>query len=429
MSSLRIYFTDKWRDPTSPCEWALCDDSGTLLQTGHDPLANLPKGHECIAILAPDRVLSIASTLPPGLKRRSQAALPFIAEEYTLTEPDNNHVVPGKMLDDGRTALAVVDKTWLSRIIEACRNAKITLRRVIPETFMPPLEAGGWTMIWDGKSGFLRTGVTSGLALDSNDHAMPLGLQLQLRTATLPQKIMVSFPQSTSSHIPQGDNEGTMSATQQLPAWHNLSVPLVSGAAWDWRSASIPPEALNMLWGELAPSIRLKEWWPSMRPVALLLLALFLIEAIGTNIEWAMLTQERKTLTDSMQRSFRSAFGEGSALVNAPLQMQRNLAEIRHAAGLPDEGDFLPLINLAAVRLNELPAGSVRNLHYETGRLDVDIKLARNEDFHKLQSALQKSGLNVRMGELQNSGDSVQSRLTLMSGNTPFNGTFTGSKP
>lgn len=184
-----------------------------------------------------------------------------------------------------------------------------------------------------------------------------------------------------------------------------------------------------MLWGELAPSIRLKEWWPSMRPVALLLLALFLIEAIGTNIEWAMLTQERKTLTDSMQRSFRSAFGEGSALVNAPLQMQRNLAEIRHAAGLPDEGDFLPLINLAAVRLNELPAGSVRNLHYETGRLDVDIKLARNEDFHKLQSALQKSGLNVRMGELQNSGDSVQSRLTLMSGNTPFDGTFTGSKP
>ncbi len=429
MSSLRIYFTDKWRDPTSPCEWALCDDSGKLLQTGHDPLANLPKGHECIAILAPDRVLSIASTLPPGLKRRWRTALPFIAEEYTLTEPDNNHVVPGKMLDDGRTALAVVDKTWLSRIIEACRSAKITLRRIIPETFMPPLEAGSWTMIWDGKNGFLRTGVTSGLALDGNDHAMPLGLQLQLRTATLPQKIVVSFPQATSSHIPQGDNEGTMSATQQLPAWHNLSVPLVSGAAWDWRRASIPSEALNMLWGELAPSIRLKEWWPNVRPVTLLLLALFLIEAIGTNIEWTMLTQERKALTDSMQRSFRSAFGEGSALVNAPLQMQRNLAEMRHAAGLPDEGDFLPLINLAAVRLNDLPAGSVRNLHYETGRLDVDIKLARNEDFHKLQSALQKSGLNVRVGELQNSGDSVQSRLTLMSGNVPFDNPSTGAKP
>lgn len=184
-----------------------------------------------------------------------------------------------------------------------------------------------------------------------------------------------------------------------------------------------------MLWGELAPSIRLKEWWPGMRPVALLLLALFLIEAIGTNIEWAMLTQERKVLTESMQRSFRSAFGEGNALVNAPLQMQRNLAEMRHAAGLPDEGDFLPLINLAAVRLNELPAGSVRSLHYETGRLDVDIKLARNEDFHKLQSVLQKSGLNVRVGELQNSGDSVQSRLTLMSGNVPFDSTLAGAKP
>lgn len=416
MSSLRIYFTDKWRDPTSPCEWALCDDSGKLLQTGHDPLANLPNGYECIAILAPDRVLSIASTLPPGLKRRWRAALPFIAEEYTLTEPDNNHVVPGKMLEDGRTNLAVVDKTWLTQIIEACRSAKITLRRIIPETFMPPLETGSWTMIWDGQSGFLRTGMTSGLILDGNDHTMPLGLQLQLRTATLPQKIVVSFPPDT------------LSAAQPLPAWHDVPVPMVSGAAWDWRRAPIPPEAMNMLWGELAPSIRLKEWWPNVRPVVQLLLVLFLIEAIGTNIEWAQLTQERKVLTDNMQRSFRSAFGEGSTLVNAPLQMQRNLAEMRHAAGLPDEGDFLPLIKLAAVRLNELPAGSVKNLHYESGRLDVEIQLPRNEDFHKLHKALQKSGLQVRMSEIQNSNAGVQSRLTLMSGNVPLDSPSTGAK-
>jgi len=424
MNSLRIYFTSHWRDSTSPCEWALCDETGALLQSGNDPLATLPKGHECIGILAPDRVLSVSGTLPPGSKRRWQAALPFIAEEHTWSEPENNHVVPGTKMQDGRTPLAVVDKAWLSRIIEACRNAKLNMRRVIPETFMPPLAAESWVLVWDGRSGFLRTDTASGMVLDgnsqNNDTIAPTALQLYLRSTPLPQKIIVR-PFSTTEHSPS-------SAPQQLPAWQNLPVPLVLGETWDWRRAAIPAQDINMLWGDLAPSIRIKEWWPNLRPVALILLVLFVIETVGTHIEWALLTQERAMLTQNMQRSFRSAFGEGSTLVNAPLQMQRNLAELRHAAGLPDEGDFLSLLNVAARRLNALPVGSVRTLHYEAGRLDVDIKLTNSADIKKLQQALQQSGLSVRMGEIKNAGDGMQARLSLMAGGVMTGGVILNEK-
>ncbi len=417
MKLLRIYFTSHWRDSASPCEWALCDESGALLQSGSDPLATLPKGHECIGILAPDRVLSFSSTLPPGSKRRWQAALPFIAEEHTWSEPENNHVVPSATMQDGRTPLAVVDKAWLSRIIEACRSAKLNMRRVIPETFLPPLEAGSWTLIWDGRSGFLRTDIAGGMMLDGNknddDTTAPTALQLALRSPSLPQKIIVR-PFSTIE--------------QKLPAWQNLPVQLELGATWDWRRAAIPAQALNMLWGDLAPSIRIKEWWPNVRPVALILLVLFVIETLGTHIEWALLTQERATLTQNMQRSFRSAFGEGSTLVNAPLQMQRNLAELRHAAGLPDEGDFLSLLNVAARRLNALPAGSVRTLHYEAGRLDVDVKLTNSADIKQLLQALQQSGLSVRMGEIKNAGDGMQARLSLMAGGVMLNEKISAAK-
>lgn len=402
MSTLRLYFSGQWLDPTSPCEWALCDDTGAMLQTGTDLLANLPKGHECVGILAPDRVLSFSSTLPPGSKRRLQTALPFIAEEHTWSEPENNHVVLGPLLADGRTMLAVVDKAWLARIIDACHAAKLNVRRIIVETFMPPLAAESWALVWNGHSGFLRTGIASGMVLDGDNETVPLAVQLYLRTATPPKQITVSCPPS---------------AEQRLPNWHNLTIPMVLGATWDWRSAAISAQALNIMWGDLAPSIRIKEWWPNLRPVALILLALFLIETMGIHIEWAMLTQERSALTQDMQRSFRSAFGEGSTLVNAPLQMQRNLGELRHTAGLPDDGDFLPLLELAAGRLNTLPASSLRSLHYEGGRLDADIKLPRNEDFMQLQQDLQNSGLSVRMGEIKNAGDGMQARLSIAHGN------------
>lgn len=94
MNVLRIYFSALWRDSTSPCPWALCDDSGAVLQQGLSPLASMPKTYHCIGILSADRVLMFTAPQPPGNQRRWQAALPFIAEEHALTDPDDIHAVP-----------------------------------------------------------------------------------------------------------------------------------------------------------------------------------------------------------------------------------------------------------------------------------------------------------------------------------------------
>lgn len=407
MSTLRIYFSGTWRDSASPCPWAACDDSGVVLHSGTDPLAALPKGHECIAIIAAERVLCIAAKLPPGSRRRWQAALPFVAEEHTLPDPEDNHVVPGPMLADGRMMLAVVDKAWLKRIIDSCRTAKLSVRRMLPETFLPTLAADTWVLVWDGSNGFIRTGVASGIALDSGDAASaPLALRLLLNAPpeSLPKKIIVRFPQ----HVAQEQHN--------LPQWSDLVVPLAAGPVWDWRRATIIDSTLDLLWGDFAPRAKFREWWPNLRPAVLILLAVLAVETIGTNLEWALLAQEKNKLAREMERTFRTTFGATSVLVNAPLQMQRNVAQLRHGAGLPDNGDFLPLLDVAAPRLAELPPGSVRAMHYEAGRLDVDIKLSRSADFQVLQQHLQSKGLGVRVGDIQDSGNGAAARVTLLPG-------------
>lgn len=406
MSVLRIYFSSHWRDSTTPCPWALCDETGTLLQSGTDPLAALPKGHECVAIIAADRVLFLTAKLPAGSRRRWQAALPFMAEEHTIPDPEDNHVVPGPTLADGRIMLAVMDKPWLTRMVEACRTAKVPLRRMLAETLLPTLTLATWVVVWDGAGGFVRSAAASGMALDNGDmHTAPLALRLALNTAaTPPRKIEIRFPHTVAE------------AQRTLPQWQDLNIPVALGPIWDWRRASIPDTALNLLWGDFAPRAKIREWWPHLRPAALILLAALGIEALGKNIEWALLAHEKKSLTQSMERSFRAAFGNSGALVNAPVQMQRKLAELRHAAGLPDKGDFLPLLDGTARVLAELPVGSVRALHYEAGRLDVDIKLGLKSDFQRLQQRLQTQGVAVRMSELRDVGNGVEARVTLLPG-------------
>lgn len=408
MSILRIYFSGSWRDNTSPCPWALCDETGAVLQSGIDPLAALPKGNECLAIVAPDRVLSVDAKVPPGSRRRWLAALPFIAEEYTLPDPEDNHVVPGPVRQDGRATLAIVDKPWLKRIVDACRTANLSLRRMVPETFLPSLAPGTWTLVWDGSSGFVRTSSASGMALDCGDaDTAPLALRLISAQPSFPEKIEVRFPQN----IPE--------AQRILPQWNDLPASLSIGPVWDWRRTPIPADSLNLLWGDFAPRAKVGEWWSKLRPAALILLAALGVETVGANIEWAMLANEKKTLTHDMERSFRAAFGEASTLVDAPLQMQRNLAELRHSAGLPDDGDFLPLLDASARPLAALPAGSVHALHYESGRLDVDIKLDRSSDFQSLQQRLQNSGIKLRMGDIHDMGNGAEARLTLLAGEGP----------
>lgn len=404
MSVLRIYFSSQWRDSTSSCPWVLCDDKGALQQSGIATLATLPKGHECVAIVAADRVLSIAATLPPGGRRRWQTVLPFVAEEFTLADPEETHVVPGPTLADGRRMLAVVDKPWLKRITESSHAAKLSVRRMVAETFLPELAADSWTVVWDGSSGFVRSGVASGSALDIGDAGTPpLALRLALDAAPqLPKKIDLKFVHDVPAE------------QRNMPQWSALQLPLVAAADWDWRRAAIPEDALNLLWGEFTPRAKIQEWWPKLRPAAYLLLAVLVAELAGSNIEWALLVNEKNQLTKTMQKTFRATFGDTVTLVNAPLQMQRNLAELRHAAGLPDAGDFLPLLNLAGRSLAALPAGSVASMHYEAGRLDVDIRLARKADFANLKQGLLSSGLGVRVGEIRDLGNGAEARFTLL---------------
>jgi len=375
-----------------------------MLQSGMDTLAMLPKGHECIAIVAAEQVLNVAATLPPGGRRRWQTVLPYVAEEFTLSDPEDNHVVPGAVLPDGRRMLAIMDKVWIKLIVEAAQNAKLSLRRMVAETFLPVLTSDSWTLVWDGRGGFVKTGVASGAALDLGDAGtMPLALRLSLDTAPqLPKKIELRFKSDISGEL------------RMMPLWPELQLPLVAVADWDWRREVVPEDTLNLLWGNFAPRAKIQEWWPTLRPVAYLLLAIFAVELLGTNIEWAMLANEKRQLNTEMQRTFRATFGDSVTLVNASLQMQRNLAELKHAAGVSDSSDFLPLLNLSGKSLVALPVGSVIGMHYEAGRLDVDVRLPNSGDFLKLKQGLLNNGLGVRMGEIRDLGNGAEARLTLL---------------
>lgn len=340
-------------------------------------------------------------------RRRTPPLAPrpaLLAEEHTLSDPEENQVVPGAPAGAQRLALYITSKAWLRQIAEACRSANLPLRKALPEISLLPVPVDSWTVVWNGRDGFVCTAPSKGIALDVGDaQSPPLVLQLSLEIAPAPARIELRFP----ADMPPEQ--------RMLPSWQDLSPALTEGKDWDWRSAPIPPHAPNLLWGELAPPARPLEWWPRLRPAALLLGAMLVVEMAGTNLQWAMLSWEKRSLSRAMEQSFRQTFGNAAAVANAPLQMQRNLAELRHGTGSPDQGDFLPLLDGASRLAANLPVGAMREMHYENGRLDLEIRLNSIAEANALKNRCQATGANVH-ADIRDTGNGVNVTLTLRQG-------------
>src|SRR6267143_1281319 len=81
----------------------------------------------------------------------------------------------------------------------------------------------------------------------------------------------------------------------------------------------------------------------------------------GAGVSLAQERQRWSAFTGAAARLRPAAWIVG-AVLDPALQMRRNLAEARHAAGQSDNGDFLPMIEKVMAGMKDLPEGGLRVL-------------------------------------------------------------------
>ncbi len=368
MSLLRIHLPSSWPDvePDAALPWCSLGARGEPLASGYATLANLPRTEACELVLPAETVLLTRATLPRGSKQKMRQLLAYAIEDQLMAEPDAVHVAAGPMLADGQTTLAVVDKAWLTRMLARLNEAGLRPRSAWPETLLPTLPADGWVMVWDGRSGFLRSGEHAGMTLDGGSSTQPpaaLVLSVaEARTAEmLPHHLLLRLRGDT----PPPDVE----------AWsHVLGVAVEVGVGWTpLTHPDVIRGGIDLLQGAFAPAGAARDWWPSLR-LPLILAGLIVLLQIGaTTAEWWQLNREKHQLQSTMEKRFRETFPDARVVVNAPLQMQRKLAELRGPTGQMLPSDFLPLLSRTAAALDADSRDSLRAIRYEASQLSLDV--------------------------------------------------------
>ena len=346
------------------CQFALAGDGGNLLQQGAAALDSMTdlvaSARRVVLLLSATDVTVLRVKMPPLSPARLRVALPNLVEEFILGEPGDNALAAAALQGaDGRRAVAVVQQAWLASLVKTLLGQGARSIAALPAQLCLPLPPGGVAAAIEtddiGLEMTLRLAVDEGLGLSMA--SQPLAALQTLR----------SFA---------GDAPLTLYlAPTQMPVYQEL-LAVVPGitieadhwAHWIAASKSAGIDLVPVLGSAGAQARNLKRWrWP----IGLAALAV-LVNIAGLNIEWLRMQHDADLVSASITQIFRATYPRETVIVDAPLQMRRNIATARANGGQGASDDFMTLTAAYAEAIATLPRkGVTATLDYREHALFV----------------------------------------------------------
>jgi general secretion pathway protein L len=317
---------------------------------------------EVVAVVPHSRLAWLRVQLPPASHGpRLQSVLHGLLEDRLLDEPQQLHIVLAPDAEQtartgGHTLVAVCDKQWLRDALAPLQAAGLTVQRIAPElspSDKPVLQVMGEP---DHSQSVLchAHGVTllppntaqwRAFAELSQDN-----LQIQAEPA------MVTRVQSTLQRQPM-----LQSAAQR---WVKSSQ-----SDWDLAQGEWAQGPIQRLQRQVLTAWQTALHAPAWKPVRWGVVALIALQVLGLN---ALAWRERSALNAqqaSLQSILKTTFPSVTLVIDASLQMQREVDALQQKSGSASSTDLEPLL---AALASVLPAGQTpQQIHFANHTLRV----------------------------------------------------------
>jgi len=365
--------------------------AGAHAAPGSSPLALLPhpqRRTEVVALVPPLALSWHRVNLPAGLgagrsHTRLQAALQGLLEDRLLQDPSELHLaLAPQEASDASVWVAACDKAWLKAHLQALQEAGLTVQRIVPE-LAPPHTGQQWHALGDEAQGWLWC-----CDAESGVSGWPVAASAQLPPEWMP-------------HAPLRTEPGLAHWAQ---ARHLSQAELVDTAA-HWTDAARGP--WNLAQFELQSDARTRRLqglrrltdalWrsPAWRPARWGLAALLLAQLVGVQA-WAWMTRQQwQAEQDRWTQILQQSFPQVTVVVDAPLQMARELARLRQGSGQLSAQDLESQLQALG---QALPQGvtSPERLNFQEGQLQWPTLSLTAEQQTRFEQALQRQGYRLR---------------------------------
>jgi general secretion pathway protein L len=357
---LRIFLPASDRPGGAPWPWMLFDARQSLLRADATAPEEIPRAEDVELVLPAARVLFARLALPRVGSATLRDLLPYAVEDRLLADPAHIHAVAGRTDARGETLVAVIDREWLRGMLHVARAAGLRPARAYCESALAAGPGTDWNLVVGDVRGLLVDDAGAGVAFDrAPGAAAPLALRIALDEASARN----ARPALIHVHT-EGD-----AVHPDLARWGaEAGVAMQPGTRWEALAQGAPaPGAIDLLTQDFAARSARLEALRIPRAAFVLAAAIAVVQLGSDAIETWRLKRERDDLAARAEAIFRATFPEAKVVVDARLQMERNLASLRRSRGLAAGDDFLARLTGAA-RDGAVP---VRAIDYANGELKI----------------------------------------------------------
>jgi len=343
-----------------------------------------------------------AGTLSTGLMKdrntpRLRAVLEGLLEDQLLDEPAQLHFAlqPGARAD-APVWVAVCDRAWLRGALDALQQAGQAPQRVVPEwspevadlhaTSDTPHHARLWVtgsqdtarLVWTDSTGV---------------HSLPASLAHGVMTGALPAQLALHAELLAEPAVAQ-------LAEQLFHREARVVTPterLLAAARTDWNLAQFDMARRNPWLTRLTQTA--SQIWnaPQWRAARWAAATIALVQVLGLNVfAWnaqSLLAQQRTAITSTLSNTFPNI----TVVVDAPLQMERAVAELRQSNGSSSPRDLETLLGVYGAFRPSTPANSApAAIDFVAGELRLTGTGFNPEQAAALAAAAQPRGFTSR---------------------------------
>lgn len=393
MSTLILTLPTTGASPQAGYAYALTPDGQGLADHASAPVALLPpapgRGGEVVAVVPAGRLSWHSVELPRGIgpgSPRLRPVLEGLLEDRLLDEPEQLHLAlePGAAAGS-RAWVAACDRAWLRGHLQALEAAQRPVARIVPE--LAP--ASGPTQLHAVGEPEQASLLLTGEAAGGSVLVLPLSAAaLSLAAPGVEEDSLLTAEPGLAAEAEQLLQRKAQLRTQAQRAL------LAAQSPWELAQFEFASSGRNRAARRLAAGLQdfrhAAAWRPARWGLALLLVA----QLAGLNA-WAWKTEAALQARQAAIRdTLTQTFPQVRLVVDAPLQMAREVAALRQATGATSGRDLEAMLGALG---QTLPAGQVVGaIEYSAGAARLKGLQLGAAELGELATALRPLGYAAR---------------------------------